>query len=209
MRKLFIFLLFLPGIAVASYQPITGSSVTVYAPNNNTTALPSYVVNVTTVTGTAASGATPTGNPLRAGGAAHTAWPTAVSDNQMVDSTMDKMGRQINVLDCPYDLQISTTVTITASTSETLLLSSGTTGVYNDLVAVVASNSGSTAALLTFRNTGFGTTGWIHLFVPATDTRGLTTAHPWLQQASASDWTVTGSASTSSLYIDAVFCQRK
>ena len=173
------------------------------------TSTSTYIVNIASVSGTSASGASPTGNPIRDGGEAFTAWPTAVSNAQIVDSARDKMGRSIDILDCPMDLQISTTVTLSASTSETLLLSSGAANTYNDLVAVAVSNSGSTAALVTFRNTGFGTTGWIHIFVPATDTRGLTTSHVWPQQASASDWTVQSSASTSSIYVDAVFCQRK
>lgn len=161
-----------PTLAWASYQPITGSTIT-------------------------------------AGGESYTSWPTAAGNAVSVIDANDKMGRKIAVLDCPYDLQISTTVTLSASTSETLLLSSGTTGVYNDLVSLVVTNSGATASLVTLRNTGFGTTGWIHVMAPAGDTRGLTTSHVWPQQSSASDWTVQGAASTSSIYVDAVFCQRK
>jgi hypothetical protein len=281
MKKLLFAILFLPSLGWASYQPVTGSTVTVspyggsmavtgtfyqttqpvsianpsagvYTVTNSTNPLliqststinvalaANQSVNVAQInaatplmnngasgtgsqriniandnTGIAnwGQGATGSGVPSGAtyqGGNVVTSWPTAGSNANMVGKAMDKMGRDVTILDCPLDLQISTTVTLTASTSETLLLSSGTTGVYNDLVSAVVSNSGSTAALVTFRNTGYGTTGWIHIFVPATDTRGLTTAHVWPQQASASDWTVQGSASSSSIYVDAVFCQRK
>lgn len=150
-----------------------------------------------------------TGSTVATGGEAYTAWPTAAGNGTFMLNANDKMGRSISVLDCPYDLQISTTVTLSGSTSETLLLSSGTTGVYNDLTSIVISNSGATPTLITLRNTGFGTTGWIHFMSPAGYTVGSTLPHVWPQQSSASDWTVQGAAGSTSIYVDAVFCQRE
>jgi hypothetical protein len=275
-KKILFAFLFLPSLAFSSYQPITGSTVTITTENNNTTPIAVYspaaipivssnTINVAeqntikvgpgatnlvitststipvsgpivvtpgatniVVTATATINTSQQGNitinsipagtnnigivngsTVTVNGVVHTAFPTAASDGQFVAKMEDKFGRDVTIADCPMDLQVSTTVTLSASTSETLLLSSGTAGVFNDLVSLIVSNSGSTASLLTFRNTGFATTGWLHVFVPATDTRGLTTSHVWPQQATASDWTVQGSASSSSIFVDAVFCQRK
>lgn len=143
------------------------------------------------------------------GGIAKTALPSAASDGNLVGSIRDKFGRTVTISDCPRDLIISTGVVLTASTSETVLLSSGAASVFDDAVAIVLTNSSATGSLVTFRTNGNGTTSTLHFYVPPTDTRGFTLPHVWPQGTAAANWTVQSGASVSSIYVDAVFCQNK
>jgi len=143
------------------------------------------------------------------GGIAKTSLPSAATDGNLTGALRDKFGREVAILDCPRDLLSVATMTITASTAESVFISSGSASVFNDLVSVVALNTSATATRLDFRSGNFGGTISFALYLPAGETRGLTTSHVWPQSQSASQWTVTSSASVTDVRVYATYCADK
>lgn len=94
------------------------------------------------------------------------------------------------------------TTTITASTSETTILTANATN-RQDIYGLIIANTSGTAASVTIKDSTGGTTR-MTISVPAGETRGfmLAVADALPQQSAANNnWTATSSASVSSLVI--------
>lgn len=99
------------------------------------------------VSGGVAHGATDSGNPIKIGGKARTADPTAVSDGQRVDAMLDKLGRFIVGLGCLTENVFSgmTSSDITNTTS-TQVVAAGGAGVKYAVHCISVSNMNATVA---------------------------------------------------------------
>jgi hypothetical protein len=162
-----------------------------------------FAVNATS-TGNVANGSSDSGNPIKIGGVARQTNPTAVSDTQRVNAFYDDVGREIVVLNQCRDLVGSQTTTITASTSETTIVTAGSAGVFNDLTSLAITNSSSTALIVTLKDSTGGTTRGIYALA-ANGGIVLTFPTPKAQSGAAANWTLTCGSSVSSIYVVAEF----
>jgi hypothetical protein len=156
------------------------------------------------VNGDTASGASDANNPVKIGGLAKTTNPTAVTDGQRVNGVFDKQGKQI-VVGAIRQLKGVQNTAITANT-ETTIVTAGGAGVLNDLYGLTLTNTSSTAAYITIKDSTAGTTRFV-IEVPATDTRGfmlpVDSAVP--QATAANNWTATVSVATTTMYVTALY----
>lgn len=143
------------------------------------------------VIGEIVSDAADTGNaPIKIGGIARTANPTAVAGGDRVSASMDDLGRQIMRPVQVRDLMATAYVAVSTGTETTFLAASA--GVYHDLIYVLASNDSTAAIGMDIR----GTTGGnilMHLEIPANSTTGLSLPVPMmgaLTDQSGNNWTV-------------------
>jgi hypothetical protein len=157
-----------------------------------------------TIAGDIASGSADSGNPVKIGGLAKTTNPTAVSDGQRVTGVFDKQGKQV-VVGALRQLKGVQVTTITVNT-ETIILTAGAAGVFQDLYGLTIANTSATAVNVAIKDSSAGTTR-LTLMVPAGDTRGfmlpVDSAIP--QASAANNWTATASAAVSSLFITALY----
>lgn len=156
------------------------------------------------IDGLTASGSAIASAPVTVGGRAATANPTAVTDGQVVNAMFDKLGKQVAV-GAIRTLKLSQRTVITASTSETTIVTA-TASTFNDLYGLVLANTGATATAVDIRDTTAGTI--ITTFqVPAGETRGfmLSVDSGYSQTTVNTNWTAQCSASTSSLVVTAMF----
>ena len=113
--------------------------------------------------------------PVKTGGIARTANPTAVADGDRVSSSYDDLGRQVIT---PYQVRdlVVTAFLALATGTETAVLA-GAASTLRDLVHVVCANQSDAAVDIDFR---FGTGGSIvfSLTVPADATAGFVPAVP-------------------------------
>lgn len=173
------------------------------------------VTGTATIAGTVQPGNTPNTTPWLvtnvSSGIVHTALPTAASDSAGMAIMVDKFGRVVDTLDCPRDLVGTSTVTLTATTSEVVFISSGASGVFNDITSLMVLNTSASAARVTFRSGGGQVNGTItfELYVPAGDMRGLTSSHPWPQSTSAANWSIQSSASLTDIRAYSTYCKSK
>lgn len=138
-----------------------------------------------------------------------TALPTAVSDGQLVGAMADKFGRQVVVGGAIRDLRGSQTTTISASTSETTIITAGAAGIFNDLVMVVVSNTSASATRVDFRDATAGTIIF-SLYSPAGQPAGFSLPGQSIPQtSSANNWTAQSSASVTDLRIFCVYEKNK
>lgn len=168
----------------------------------------------TQVQGMTASGGANANNPLKMGVVASSNTPTGVSEavaGQISDVRGTRMGAIVTTLDCPREQIVKSSITIAASTTETVILSSGAASVFNDLLEVIVLNTSATASRVDFRSGGGPSTGTIDfgVYVPAGETRGKVSAHPWPQTNSASNWTAQSSASVTDIRIYGIYCKSK
>lgn len=157
------------------------------------------------VVGNVASGSTDSGNPVKIGGLAKTANPTAVTDGQRVNAIFDKLGKQV-VVGAIRDLKAVQNTTITSSTSETTIVTAGGASVFCDLYGLVITNTSATECEVTIKDATAGTTR-LAFKVPANDTRGfMLPVDSAVPQASANNnWTATCGASVASIKISALY----
>lgn len=157
------------------------------------------------VVGPTASGSSLTGNPITAGGLAKTANPTAVSDGQVVNSTHDKLGRQVVVLGNVRDLKGNQLTTITSSTSETTVVTA-VASTFLDVYGCIVENTSATATKVTFKDSTSGTTQF-EIYVPAGDTRGfmLPSSDAFKQTTVNNNWTATCGNSVASIVITMLY----
>ena len=107
--------------------------------------------------GDIAHDAVDSGSPVKIGGYAVTALPTAVANADRTNIITDKFGRQVVLPGTVRDLIGTQTTTISASTSETTIVTAAAS-VFNDLFALVISNtSASTTTRIDFRDDTAGT----------------------------------------------------
>lgn len=102
-----------------------------------------------------ATGASVPENALQDGWRGATAYPTAVSDGQLVAPMTDKAGRPAVVLNSVRDLVGAATGNIDSS-SATSLISAGGSGVFDDLVSIIFTNSTATGTSVTITDNGSG-----------------------------------------------------
>lgn len=130
--------------------------------------------------------------------------PTAVSDGNLVGQLADLKGRQIVQLGHVRELRGKQTTTIAASTSETTIVTAAAS-TFNDLVAVIISNTSALATRVDIRDTTGGTV-LFSLYLPAGDTRGFSLPGSSIPQTSVNtNWTAQSSVSITDLRIFAIF----
>jgi hypothetical protein len=145
-----------------------------------------------------------TSKPIMVAGRATTANPTAVADADVSRIMVDKLGKVIAV-GAVRDLKAMQSTTITASTSETTIVTA-IASTFCDLYGLILSNSSATATSVTIKDSTTGTTRAV-IYVPAGDTRGfMLGAGDALPQATVNtNWTATSSASITSLFVSAYY----
>lgn len=206
---------------VSATQSGTWNVGTVTAVTAISNALPAGTNNIGTVTGSSvvvsgslAQGAADSGNPVKIGVVASSNTPTGVSEGaagQIANLRGTRMGNIVATLDCPREQIVKSSITITSSTSETIILSSGAASVFNDLAEVLVLNTSATAARIDFRSGGGPTAGAVDfaIYVPAGETRGKVSTHPWPQTTAASNWTAQSSASVADIRVYGLYCKTK
>jgi hypothetical protein len=122
----------------------------------------------TAVTGAAAAGSTASGNPLRVAGVAATAIQTARTSGQVVDAAFDKIGRYVGAYEQIRDLTTMAPMVTLTSTTETTIVAA-VASIFNDLRAVVITNTSATGVRVDFRTVTAGTVVF-SVWVPATTT---------------------------------------
>lgn len=159
------------------------------------------------VSGTAASGAAVSGNPLLAGGRAATAEPTAVSDAQAVALMLTKMGKQV-VVHGLRESQGHQLTTITSSTAETTIVTADASFAL-DLYGLIITNTSTTYTKVTIKDSTGGTTRAV-ISVPPQETRGfmLPSCDGHKQNAANNNWTATCGTSVADIVITAMFAKR-
>lgn len=95
----------------------------------------------------AATAASVPANAVYKGVRGTTAFPTAVTDGQMVGAMADKAGRQVVVPNAVRDL-VGTQQLNSSSSSLVSFIAAGATGVFNDIITFVATNESSTATIV-------------------------------------------------------------
>jgi hypothetical protein len=99
------------------------------------------------------------GNPVKMGGYAITANPTAVSNGDRANILTDDIGRLVMVNSHARDLVVKQYTQLT-STSEMTILTSGGVGVFHDLTFLALSSSANNVSV-TIRDSTGGSTVWV------------------------------------------------
>lgn len=197
----------LPGETPGSQEPVyifyTNDAGTLLYPVAPSTPLPVTGAVSGTVTATVAS-VGPTGSAVPAsadyvGLIATTSNPTSATAGNLVGLMGDIKGRIVTVPQAPRQLVGQQTTTITASTSETTIVTA-ISGVFADITAFNFSNTGASATAVSIRDTTSGSI--LRTFmVPAGDIRGQTYQVPVPQTTVNTNWTAQCGTSTSSLIV--------
>lgn len=142
-----------------------------------------------------------------------TAWPvmstyTVIVASNIYNNTLSPAATGLTILSADENQRLlvtgiprgqirQATATLTATT-ETVLISSGASGVFNDLCGCVIVNTSTTTTRIDFRGQGNGGTINNAFQVPAQDTRGFWPGcqNPFVQLLPASNWTVQLSTTT-------------
>lgn len=156
------------------------------------------------VSGDVAHDSADAGEPVKMGGKAVSAIPTAVNANDRVNAQYDLYGRQVTI-ESLREMKDSQITTITASTAETTIVTADAT--YKlDLYGIIVVNTSATATEISVKDSTAGTTRfWTS--VPANDQRGFmaTPSAAHKQAAANNNWTATCADSVSSIIITALF----
>lgn len=148
-------------------------------------------------------------NPVNVGGRASTALSTT-STVAVLNNMVDKFGRQITIPMAMRDIVGTQTTTISASTSETTIITAGAAGVFKDIVLLVISNtSASTNTRIDFRDATAGTILFSMQSIGGAAPIGFSMATPIPQTAAANNWTAQAATSTTDLRVYAVFISNK
>lgn len=136
---------------------------------------------------------------------ATTANPSASSAGNMVGAMGDKLGRQVVVVGQVRDLKANQITTITASTSETTVITA-VAATFLDVYGCIVVNSSATATNVAFKDATSGTTQF-NIYVPAGETRGfmLPSSDGFKQTVVNNNWTATSSQSVSALVISMLY----
>lgn len=164
-------------------------------------------VTASNCTGSVAHDSADSGNPVKIGGKARTANPTAVANNDRVDASFDDLGRQlmrpVQVRDLTSTAYVSKTSGSTFGTETTLF--AGATNTYHDLIYVLASNDSTAAIGMDIR----GTTGGnilMHLEIPANGVVGISTPVPLPAGDVGASWTIDlPDVTGTNVYVSALF----
>lgn len=174
------------GVAYSGSNPVpisdAGGSITI----DGTVTVSGSPTSVTAVGVTVADAADDGSAPVKGGGIARTANPTAVANGDIVTSTHDDVGRQIVRPLQVRDLMTTAYASVTNGTEATLLAGSAST--FHDLLYVLCSNQSDAATYIDFR---CGTAGSVvlNVEVPATGTAGVALPVPIPMPEAAQAWT--------------------
>lgn len=135
-----------------------------------------------------------------------TTLPTATGVDTPIAAMGDRFGRQVVQLGSIRELRGIANITLTSDVTETTLIAAGGTGVYNDLLMLVVSNtSNNTNTRIDFRDT----TGGAIIFSlqsPGNSTTGFSIPGTSIPQAATNTvWTAQCATSTNSIRIFAVY----
>lgn len=149
------------------------------------------------------------GSPVKVGGQAITALPTAVSNADRTNFVADKFGRQIAIPVTVRDLVGTQATTISASTAETTIVTAAAS-TFNDLIMLIVSNtSASTNTRIDFRDDTGGSVLFSLQVNGGQPPVGFALPVPIPQTAVNKNWTAQCSASTIDIRIYAVFAKNK
>jgi len=143
-------------------------------------------------------------NPVKIGGVARTANPTAVAAGDRVSATYDDVGRSIQRPLQVRDLMATAYATLSTGT-ETTLLSAGGAGVYHDLVYVMGANTSDSAIQVDLRDVTAGNV-ITTIEIPSGGTAGISLPVPIPQGNPNNNWTADmADVSNTTLYISGLF----
>jgi hypothetical protein len=139
------------------------------------------------VVGNIAHDGVDSGDPVKIGGVARTANPTAVADADRVNASYDDLGRQVMT---PYQVRdlVSSAYLVLATGTETTLLAA-VAGVFLDCVQVVCANTSDAVVDVDFRSVSAGNVEF-SVTVPPDATSGFIPTVPWPQGNTGNNWTV-------------------
>jgi hypothetical protein len=190
------------GVTVTMGNGVAGTGVQRVAIASDNTVLPA--------TGAGATGSAVPANAAYTGALAQTALPSAATAGNLVGALSDKFGRQVVHLAGMRDLVGTQTTTISASTSETTIITAGAAGVFNDLVMLIVSNtSSSTNTRIDIRD---ATSGSVIFSIQSNGGQppvGFVLPVPIPQTTAANNWTAQCATSTTDVRIYAVFVKNK
>lgn len=112
------------------------------------------VTNTVSVAGNVSATVTDSGNPIKTGGKASTALPTAVAAGARVDGWYDKNGRVIVSLGGPRERKVMATLTLSTTTETTLIAATAST--FHDIETLMASNGSTQTVRVDLRTTTGG-----------------------------------------------------
>lgn len=159
--------------------------------------------------GHGATAASVPANTVYQGKRAATALPTAVTDGQNVGAMADKFGRAVTLVNAIRDLVGTQTTTISASTSETTIVTA-IASTFNDLIMLVVSNtSTSTSTRIDFRDTTAGSVLFSLTSIGGQPPVGFAPSSPIPQTTVNTNWTAQCATSTTDVRVYAVFAKNK
>lgn len=160
------------------------------------------VVGSSTATGSAIPA-----NAFYGGAIAKTALPSAATDANLVGVMSDKFGRLVTINNAIRDIVGTQTTTISASTSETTIVTA-VASTFNDVTLITVSNTSATATRVDFRDTTAGSV-LFSLYIPAGDVRGVSVTQPIPQTSVNTNWTAQSSTSVTDLRVYVQFIKNK
>jgi len=178
---------------------VANEAQTTLAADNDYIARAADVKGNSMIVGNIANDGTDAGNPVKVGGQARQTNPTAVADADRVNFIADDLGRQVVVTGQVRDLMTDQTTTISASTSETTILTQ-VASTFLDVTALWVANTSATATRIDIRDTTAGSVRF-SIYVPAGDTRGAVMTRPIKQTTVNTNWTAQSSTSVTDLRI--------
>lgn len=195
------------GVSGTSAVNISDSSGIGYSGSNPlpVTMVTSSVVSTIAVGAVASDVADDGSAPIKTGGIARQANPTAVAAGDNVSFTADDLGRQINRPVQVRDLIATAYATLTNGTETTLL--AATAGSFHDLIYVMGANSSDVAVAVDIRPVTAGNVV-MTLVVPASGTAGVSVPVPIPQSGSdtGNNWTADmGDITGTTVYLSALF----
>ena len=125
--------------------------------------------------------------PIKAGGIARTANPTAVAGGDIVSSSYDDLGRTLTRPIQVRDLTQTAYATFATGTEATLI--AGVASTFLDLIYIMGANNSDAAVSVDIRS-GTGGSVLMTLQIPASGTAGVALPVPLPQEVVAGAWTV-------------------
>lgn len=193
-------------LTLASYTSnglkVDGSAVTQPVSGSVTSLSPTASNFNAQVVGSIAHDAVDSGNPIKIGGKARIASWSAVGDGDRVDTSYDKMGRQVVMFGNVRELKGYTRTTLTASTAETTIIPA-IASTFNDLTGLVITNSG-VATVVTIRETTAGNPVFVIPLAATTDR--VVISDMFLPQTTVNtNWTAQCSVASTSVVITCTY----
>lgn len=175
------------GVQYSSSNPVpiddAGGSITV----DGTVAVSNAITSVIAVGDVSSDAVDTSSAPVKIGGIARQANPTAVAAGDRVSATFDDVGRQVMRPLQVRDLLTTAYATPTTGVETTLL--TGAASTYHDLVWIMGANQSNAAVTIDIRETTGGTV-LATLVIPAESTAGIAPPIPFRQANLAGTWTV-------------------